>query len=358
MKVYKVYFLLPDLSAGGAERVTITIARLLQKEGYSIEFLNLGYPKGEMQSWIEPEFKMTCLRFDRVLKAFPALYSFMKSNPNSIYFSSREHVSLVGMLAAKMTKSTIIVRIPNMPKNKLRNGIDGLKAGVIKVINKWLLKTVKVIIAQNEEMRKQLLDHYQLPPSKILTINNPIDEDYIRSSTKDSINPFDSSELNFLNISNIAYSKGIDTLMDAWPKVKASIPNAHMYIVGRNSSDYALDIMKKANYLKDFTFAGFQSNAYSYLKYCDVFVLSSRMEGFPNVILEALCLNRPIASTSCVAVIMDIIHPGINGYYCKIEDNEALADCMIKASRLKKIENNYQMFDKNLLINCFKILDK
>lgn len=55
----KIYFLLPNLSAGGAERVSITIARLLRKEGFDVEFLNLGHRNGEMLKWIEPEFKMT-----------------------------------------------------------------------------------------------------------------------------------------------------------------------------------------------------------------------------------------------------------------------------------------------------------
>ena len=140
----------------------------------------------------------------------------------------------------------------------------------------------------------------------------------------------------------------------AWPKVKIAIPNAHMYIVGRNTSEYAQDLINRSQGLKDFTFLGFHSNPYSFLKHCDVFVLPSRMEGFPNVVLEAQCFNRPIATTTCVAVIKNIIQPGENGYYCNIEDADALADCMIKAAGLKDIANNYRMFDKELLLNCFK----
>ena len=116
----KIYFLLPDLSAGGAERVSITIARLLCKEGYNVEFVNFGFRVGEMLDWIESEFKMTCLECGRVLNAIPKLIAFMKAHPDSIYFSSREHVSIVGILAAKMTKRPIVVRIPNMPKRFVR----------------------------------------------------------------------------------------------------------------------------------------------------------------------------------------------------------------------------------------------
>ena len=71
----KIYFLLPNLSAGGAERVTITIARMLYKEGFDVEFVNIGSRKGEMLEWIEPEFKMTSFNCSRVLGAIPVLNS-------------------------------------------------------------------------------------------------------------------------------------------------------------------------------------------------------------------------------------------------------------------------------------------
>ena len=144
-----IYFLLPNLSAGGAERVTITIARILRKEGKNIEFINIGKHEGDMLSWIEPEFKMTSFGYNRVLKAIPHLCKFMKEHPNSIYFSSREHVNIVGIIAARLEKKQIIVRIPNMPRNNLLKGVLGVKLRVIKFINKWLLNSAKVIIAQN-----------------------------------------------------------------------------------------------------------------------------------------------------------------------------------------------------------------
>ena len=350
----KVFFLLPNLSAGGAERVTITIARILKKHGYEVEFLNLGSHDGDMVSWIEPEFKMTCFNYCRVLSAVPKLIHFMKEHPGCFFFSSREHVNIVGLFAAKLSKSKMIVRIPNMPKNKLSKGMSGFKMRVIKTVNQWLLPNARKIIAQNEEMRLQLLEYYNLSEDKVVAINNPIDIDYVRSSAERGANPFDASKVNFLNVCNIAYSKGIDVLEKAWPKVKLVIPNACMNIVGRKTSEYAKELVNKANELEDFIFWGFQSNPYTYLKHCDVFVLPSRMEGFPNVVLEAQCFNRPVASTTCVDVIKDIIMEGKNGYYCDIEDPEAMADCMIKAAKLKNIENKYNLFDKELLLNCFK----
>lgn len=348
-----VYFILPNLSAGGAERVTITIARLLRSEGIPVTFINIGVREGEMLSWIEPEFRMISFGYSRVLSAIPKLYTFMKKHPDSLYFSSREHVNVVGLLTAKLSNREIITRIPNMPRNVLTKGVLGQKMRLIKAINKWLLKSAKMIIAQNNEMKEQLIDYYNLPSYKVIAINNPIDKEYVCMSANGSINPFKENEVNYLNVCNISYSKGIDILLKAWPKVKDAIPNAHMYVIGRNTSDYAKKLLESSNELKEFTYLGFQSNPYPFLKHCDVFVLPSRMEGFPNVVLEAMCFNRPIASTTCVEVIKNIINDGVNGYYCEIENSEELANCMIKAAELKNIDNDYDLFDKQALISIF-----
>lgn len=351
---HRVFIILPDLAAGGAERVSITIARILKREGYDVEFLNLGNHSGEMLGWIEPEFKLISFGKSRVLRAIPTLTSFMKRNRDALFFSSREHVNLVSLISAKFAGTESIVRIPNMPRNILSGGLSGFKMRVIKSVNQLLLKSAKKIIAQNQEMKTQLVDYYSLPRDLVVAINNPVDKEFVLSQAVDSVSPYSSNEVNFLNVCNIAYSKGIDILIEAWPQVKAAIPNAHMYIAGRNTSEYALEMQDKAGKLQDFTFLGFQSNPYPFVKHCDVFVLPSRMEGFPNVVLEAMCFNRPVATTNCVKVIEEIIRRAENGYYCEIENPRDLAECMIKASKLKNISAQYNLFDKEALIDCFK----
>lgn len=348
------FFLLPNLDAGGAERVSITFARLLKKNGFDVEFLNLGIAKGDMESWLVPEFKLTSFGCCRVLKALPKLVAFMRNHPNDAFFSSREHTNLVGLLAARLTHRKIIVRIPNMPNNKLESGLIGLKMHIVKTINKCLFSSASAIIAQNKEMRNQMLSYYSLPKDKVVAINNPVDKEYIQKSAERSTNPFLNDEKVFLAACTVDYRKGIDVLIDAWPRILNSIPKAHLYIIGRDNSDYASNVKKQAQQYNNITFLGFQSNPYPYLKYCDVFVLSSRMEGFPNVVLEAMCFNKPVASTTCVDIINEIVRPGVNGYICDIENSDALAHAMIEASKLNNVDNNYDLFRIEKLLKVFR----
>jgi len=350
----KYFFVVPNLDAGGAERVTITIARILRKHGTEVEFLNLGSENGAMKSWIEPEFKMTSMGCKRVLAAYPKLCSFMKRHKDDRFFSSREHVNLVLLAASRKTGVNVIVRIPNMPDNKLTSGLSGFKMSVVKRFNKILLPKAKVIIAQNAEMRKKLLSFYGLKDELVVAINNPVDKEFVLNSAKGSINPFNESECNYLAVCNIQPSKGIDVLINAWPNVKKQISNAHMYVLGRDDSEYAQIIKSSAKNLCDFTFLGFIGNPYPYLKHTNVFVLPSKMEGFPNVVLEAMCFNRPIVATDCVEVISEIVKPGNNGYRCKVDDSISLSEAMVKASNLNDIHNSYNLFDEEKLINLFQ----
>lgn len=353
MKTY--FFLLPDLSAGGAERVSITIARILKKQGLNVKFINLGFEDGEMRTWIEPEFELISLRCRRVLSSFFKLFDLLKNHPNSIIYSSREHLSIVGIIVAKRLGLPIIVRIPNMPNNKLAKTFFGvIKEKVIKILNRFLLPYAQTIIAQNEEMASQLQIFYRLSKDRIVVINNPIDKEYVLKSAENLDNPLPKNSVNYLNICNISYAKGIDILLKAFDIVKRALPQAHLTIVGRISTKYAMTIIESLKVSTDVSFVGFQSNPYPYMKHCDVFVLPSRMEGFPNVVLEAMCFNKPIASTTCVEVIKEIISPGLNGYYCDIEDAEALAQCMLDAVSLKNINNDYNLFDSNKLLSIFR----
>lgn len=351
----RFYFLLPDLSAGGAERVIITIARLLKKEGKNVVFLNLGYPEGEMKSWIIPEFELISLNSNHVTTAFFKLYNFLRNKSNIVLFSSREHQSVIAMIVAKLLKIPIIVRIPNMPKNKLATTfINKTKSTIIRFLNKILLNYAQKVIAQNSEMAEQLQKTYKLSQNRIIVINNPIDKEFVLKSAEGTENPFNIKLTNFLSVCNISYAKGIDILFDAFKIVSKQIPNVHLTIVGRTSSEYAKSLLANTNIPENITIAGFKTNPYPYIKHCNVFVLPSRMEGFPNVVLEAMCFNKPIASTTCVSVIKDIITPKVNGYYCDIEDPQSLANTMIEASKLTNISNNYTLFDKNKLLTIFE----
>src|SRR5690606_10233331 len=93
---------------------------------------------------------------------------------------------------------------------------------------------------------------------------------------------------------------------------------------------------------------GFKSNPYPYLLRCDGFVLSSRKEGFPNVVLEALVLNRPCLVTNCVD-FKGIIDDGVNGLIVEKNSASELARGIevLREKALKGRDMKFENFDYN-----------
>ena len=289
-----------------------------------------------------------------MLFAIPKLKRLFSSRKDAILFSSTEHTSIATLLTGKRLGLPVIVRMPTMPKNKLYSGFIWQKWRVIHVVSRWLLPYAKKVIAQTDTMRSQILQYYHLPEEKVLTINNTIDKAYILSSAEGHPSPYEGHGPHYLTVGNISYAKSIETLVAAFKVVKQKTPSAHLTIVGRNDSDYARSLLSQLDIDESISLVGFKENPYPYMKHCDVFVLSSRMEGFPNVLLEAMCFNKPIACTTCVPIIKKLVHPGVNGYYCATESPDDLAQCMLDAAILTDIHNNYDLFDRESFTKLFQ----
>ena len=95
----------------------------------------------------------------------------------------------------------------------------------------------------------------------------------------------------------------------------------------------------------------FQNNPYPYIKACDLFILSSKYEGLPNVLLEAATLKKFIISTNCPTGPREILNNGKGGFLFKIGDYRSLAKKILffiknkkKLNKLKKI--NYKSLSR------------
>ena len=100
-------------------------------------------------------------------------------------------------------------------------------------------------------------------------------------------------------------------------------------------------------------FVGYDDNPYRWMKFCDCFVLPSRIEGLPNVLVEAMYLGRPVVATKCIPFISRMVDDGKNGILCETENPQALANAMIKAVDLKNFKMTYKPSTADDFIKIF-----
>lgn len=161
----------------------------------------------------------------------------------------------------------------------------------------------------------------------VQTIYNPINVEHIQSKFNDNI------DLNFNYIIGIGQMetnvKQFDKLIEAYSNSHLPKQEVHLVLLGGGQRISKLKLLVKQNNLEDKVhFLGHQENPYKYLKNAIFFVLSSRNEGMPNVILEALACGIPAISFDCLSGPGEIIINNYNGILVENQNIKKLTEAM------------------------------
>jgi len=164
---------------------------------------------------------------------------------------------------------------------------------------------------------------------QIECIHNPVDAERLAAAAARSTSPYAGEGPHVLAMGRLTRQKGFDLLLDALARVRADGVPARLTIVGVGELEAELKAKTGALGLADVvTFAGFQEHPERYFAHADVFVLSSRYEGMPNVVLEALACGLPIVAFDCPHGVSEIVRDGENGRLLPPEDVGALASVL------------------------------
>jgi glycosyltransferase involved in cell wall biosynthesis len=205
-------------------------------------------------------------------------------------------------------------------------------------------------------MRKDLMQSYNLSSDKVLHIRNIIDDNFLDHKATEYI-PKEYKKHNFnIVAAGALYSvKGFDILIKSFAKLSVVNSAANLYIIGKERYEKGYreileSLISELNLMGKVHLLGHKNNPYPYIKNANLLVMSSRKEGFPNVVLEALHFCTPVIATDCVDWDGIIVN-GINGYVVPREDIHALSDGLIKAinNEFKTSEIELSNFDYNVL---------
>jgi len=323
-------FVMHELELGGAERVVSNLVNNLDRKKYILNFA-LFKKKGILVDKIKKDVKIYDLKASRVITSGHKLFALIVRLKPDIVFSSITHVNLlIGLfvpfirLFNKNTK--FITREVNIPSIRAKYMKKSKK---LDMFYRHIIKNFDKVVAQSEYMSKDLQKSYGLDSSKIVVINNPLDVDMI---DKALLNPdgekvcFDKSRVNLLAVGNFRLQKGFDILLEVMPYLDEKF---HLYIIGDGTERSKLEAtIQKLNISSSVTLLGFKSNPYIYMKEADIFVLSSRYEGFPNVVLEANRCGKFVVAFEVAGVGEEIIQDGVNGTLVEFDNKRGFANAI------------------------------
>lgn len=170
------------------------------------------------------------------------------------------------------------------------------------------------VICNSQYIRDYYVEKYPEDADKAFAVHNIIDVERILSQSKESVD--DEAFLNFRNshkkvivaVGRFCKEKAFENLILAFKECKNDISDIGLVFVGDGElKDSCIELVNQSGLEDDVYFAGYQKNPYKYMLKCDAFVLSSRSEGFPNVLAEAMALSLPVISTNCLTGPAEIL---------------------------------------------------
>jgi glycosyltransferase involved in cell wall biosynthesis len=331
----KILFILPNLLGGGAERVVINIIDGLSTKGYKVALL-LIKGKIDYQLPFSSGVKIHVLlraeeRLSRNLfKFFPRFIQRIREY--GILFAGYElwPAYITTLLGKTLGKKVICMNHTFLSRYIDLYGISWWNK-YLTALSYWLSDRV---ITVSIDAKGDLERNFWIPAKKIKVIYNPIDIELVQKRGQESIDEEEKpifSKPVIISVGSLIMQKGFDILLNAFRKVLDRGLEAHLVILGKGEEYNGLKkLAHQLGIQRETFFLGFKENPFQYIAKSKVFVLSSRVEGFGNVLVEAMACGCPVISTDCPGGPREILGGGKYGVLVCVEDHKHLSEAMIE----------------------------
>lgn len=333
-KTKKIAFFTFSFDGGGAERVLLQLVTRLVDKGYKVDLL-LARATGVYLQYLPEKVRVIDLKSRHALTSLPGLMGYLYKNKPDVLLSTQHYPNSVALLASKSVgfKGKLILRQANMLTQFKQKNIS-LIARFLFFIFKLLSPKASKVIALNESMAVELLQETKLAPSKIEVINNPVDIKGIAHKASQSINhPWLSNAQDIpvlLAVGRLYPQKNFQFLLEAFAEILKE-RELKLIILGEGPLRSELnELASELEIEKHLDMPGFEDNPYAYMSRASVFILSSRWEGFPNVLVEAMACGTPVIATDCPGACREILEDGRWGELIEVDNIESMKSAILK----------------------------
>jgi glycosyltransferase involved in cell wall biosynthesis len=303
----KIFFIVPSLRGGGAERVVVTLLRHFDRERYQITLLVVDTTAAVYLADLSADIELIDLHCRRVRQAIIKIIWLIWQRRPNVVFSTLGHLNLALSMVRSLLPSG--VRYIARETNIVSCALQAYRwPAVWAWIYQWFYKRHDLMICQSRYMQSDLVERFGYPRQRTVVINNPVDVNYIqeRSAVPLEHSGRGDGKIKLVAAGRISNEKGFDLLINAIALL--ANPRIHLTLLGEGPLQDELKQLAAARCVADqVEFVGFQTNPYAWFAWADAFVLSSRFEGFPNVVLEALACGTPVIATPALGGIREIL---------------------------------------------------
>lgn len=360
--IERISIFLPSLNGGGAERVMVTLANGFAARGYAVDLV-LASAQGPYLGDVSPDVRIVDLQAGRVIKALVPLARHLRRTRPAALLSAMNHANVVAALAHRWSGVPSRLALSEHTTISVEAQRERSVAGrMVYALVPWVYRWTGGIIAVSQAAARDLEQFAHLPAGAVRAIYNPFDLQRIHRMAYDEprhpwLAPGQPPVV--LAIGRLTEAKDFLTLIRAFAQSRLR-GNARLLILGEGPLRSALLAEAAACGLteEDFQMPGFVDNPYAFLARAGVFVLSSRWEGLPGVLIEAMACGTPVVSTDCPSGPNEILEGGRWGRLVPVGDSAALAnaiDAVLSSERnaLPDVRRRAADFDQERAIDAY-----
>ncbi len=348
----------PSMHVGGAERMTLNLVRGLCRRGIRTDLV-LASTEGELMGLVPEEARVIDLGVKRMRHAIRPLARYLRRERPRGVIARMSHTNLAATAARAI--SGVETRLVVVEANNLSEEMShGAVSKVRRRMMRWAYPRADVIVGVSEGVASDLEQHLQFAPGTVRTVYNPVFDDALlrRAAETPDHRWFKNAggPPNIVAVGRLAGQKDYGTLLDAFALLRRE-RHARLVILGEGNERPKLEAkLARLGLGDDVSLPGFADNPYAFMSRAAVLAQSSRFEGLPNVLIEALACGCPVVATDCPSGPAEILDHGKYGVLVPISDPKSL--CVALCATLDDPPNRQLLRKRGQSFSINKAVDE
>jgi glycosyltransferase involved in cell wall biosynthesis len=336
IKGKRIAIFIQSMTMGGAERATLNLVKGLVQRGFDVDLL-LANHSGALLPDVPPQVSIIDLKGKRVLFSLYPLAHYLRTQPPDLLLSIQTHASMISIWAAKLAGSHIPLIISEHTTLSVSHAASpSFRNRLLSRLGRLFFPCADAAICVSQGVANDFIEAVGMPPGKTHVVYNPVVSPDIDDKAHSPVtHPWFSMDALpvILAVGRLTPAKDYPTLLHAFSLVYREQPS-HLLILGEGAERQHLeDLIKQLGLAGVVQMPGFVKNPYAYMAQARLLVVSSRWEGFGNVLVEALACGTPVVSTDCRSGPDEILEHGRFGRLVPVGDAHALAAAILESIR-------------------------
>lgn len=311
-----------SLAFGGAERVVSRLSTILEAHGNSVyvildDLSNVQYDHaGTLLSLDIPHNAHGFKSIKSIFARSKKLLQYKKQYQFDVVVSFLFLPNIINILSKTENCKTFV----SIRNHFLSHKYDSVSSLISHILAKKYYKKADGVISVSKLVQQDTIKYLHIPENKSFVLYNPYNlEEIIKNSesnTPEILKNTNNKEIfTFVSTGRHARQKGFWHLIKAFYLLSNQFDNIRLVLIGDGEHRGKIEtLIEELGLREKVILAGFQKNVFAIEKQCDAYVMTSLFEGFPNVLVEAMCLGLPVISTDCKSGPREILAPNTNIY--------------------------------------------